>query len=345
MKQTASVKHILALAPNWLGDAAMATPALRALHHRFPEAEIRVAGRPAVCALLDDLPWIHQCVSLPARPSLAVLLSNARALKPHACDLCVVFPHSFRAALLARLTGARQRLGYNRGGRRWLLTDTVEPVRGEDGRIQPVYMAREYLDLLAPLGCADDDAGLELFAPTHHKEAVLQRLDPGKPVVGLAPGAAFGPSKRWPPEGFAAVADVLAEKRNAQCVLITGPGEEMTRDAVRRAAKTDLLDLQCTTPSLARLKAIIASLDLLVGNDSGPRHVAIAFNVPVLCLMGSTSPVYTDSPWERGRVLRKDVDCGPCQKPECTTDHRCMTRITAEEAAQAALEILDATSR
>jgi len=120
----------------------------------------------------------------------------------------------------------------------------------------------------------------------------------------IAPGAAVGPSKCWPAERYAAVADALHEECGARCVLLTGPGEEATRDAVRAAARTPLLNPYAGPGSIAELKAVIASLDLLIGNDSGPRHIAIAFKKPVICVMGPTSPAYTASPWERGRVLR-----------------------------------------
>jgi heptosyltransferase-2 len=159
-------------------------------------------------------------------------------------------------------------------------------------------------------------------------------------VVGIAPGAAFGPSKCWLPERYAAVADALAERAGARCVLLTGPGEEATREAVLSAARHPLIECHGGAPGIARLKATIARLDLHIGNDSGPRHLAIAFGKPVICIMGSTSPRYTDSPWERGEVLRVDVDCGPCQQPTCATDHRCMTRIDVPRVVDAALRHL-----
>jgi heptosyltransferase-2 len=105
-----------------------------------------------------------------------------------------------------------------------------------------------------------------------------------------------------------------------------------------------LIEYHGGAPSIARLKAAIAGVDLLIGNDSGPRHIAIAFKKPVVCIMGSTSPAYTESPWEWGEVLRVDVDCGPCQKPHCVTDHRCMTGVTVERTVAAAVKWLDLAS-
>ena len=339
MPASSSIARILVLAPNWIGDAAMATPALRALRTRHGEAHITVAARAPICALLEGLPAVDEVFPLPKRPGAAALWRLAEQLRPRGYGLCVVFPHSFRAALIARMTGAGIRVAYARGHRSWLLTHAPAPYR-EDGRIVPIYMAREYLALVAALGCQDDGNGLELHADEEDLAAVAERLGPGGPIVGLAPGAAFGPSKQWPAERYAAVADALAVRIGARCVLITGPGEEDTREAVIRAAKSPLIELQTEPSSIARLKAIIASLDLLIANDSGPRHIAIAFKKPVICVMGPTSPRYTESPWERGKVLRVDVDCGPCQKPVCTTDHRCMTQITPEQVAEAALKQL-----
>ncbi|MBI3117889.1 MAG: lipopolysaccharide heptosyltransferase II [Candidatus Hydrogenedentes bacterium] len=334
------VEKILVLLPNWVGDAAMATPALRALQRRFPSAQITAAGKQSICELLEGLPHLHKLVPFIPRPPARELWRLGRVLAPDASDLCVVLPHSFRAALLARLTRARQRLGYARGGRSFLLTRALPPAK-KSGRLTPVYTAREYLDLVAAAGCEDDSQGLELVAPPQLLEETQQRFAGHHPLVGLAPGAAFGPSKCWPAERYAAVADELHARAGARCVLLTGPGEEDTRDAVLRAARSPLLNPYEGKPSLGQLKAAIACVDLMIGNDSGPRHIAIAFKKPVVCIMGPTAPAYTQSPWERGRVLRVDVDCGPCQQPVCSTDHRCMTRISVQAVVHAALGELE----
>jgi heptosyltransferase II len=327
--------HILVFIPNWLGDVVMATPALRALRNRFLDATITVAGKAVCCEILEDFPGIDQFVSLPNRPGLFSSFSLAGSLRDPRPDLAVVMPNSPRAAWLAWLSGARQRIGYARGGRGILLSHAIPRYR-EQGKRVPRYTALEYLALAQSLGADDDGAGLALAADARERAAVRACLEPGRPVVGIAPGAAFGPSKQWLPERFAAVADQLHEECDAQCVLLTGPGEEATRDAVVKVANTRLITCNQDDSSIARLKATMAEIDLLIGNDSGPRHIAIAFSRPVICVMGSTSPRYTQSPWEKGEVLRVDVDCGPCQKPHCSTDHRCMTGVSVERVVNAA---------
>lgn len=319
----------------------MCTPALRALHRRFPAARITVAGRNVACAALRGLPYLSGEIALPAKPGILRMMALSTRLHRAGADLTVVFPHSFRAALLAYIARSRQRLGYDRGGRRRLLTDALEPHKSGDA-IQPIYMAREYLELVAHLGCKDDEKGLELRAEPEAAAAIRTRLEGDGPLVGLAPGAAFGPSKRWLPERYAQVADRLHDALGARCVLLTGPDEEDTREAVVAATHTGFRVADGGHPTIDTVKATISQLDLLICNDSGTRHVAIAFGVPVLCIMGPTSPDYSTGPYERGEVLRVQVPCGPCQKTVCETDHRCMTKITASQVFEAASRLLGA---
>jgi heptosyltransferase-2 len=332
------VKTILALIPNWIGDAAMCTPALRAVYRRFSEASLMVAGRPSACALLEGIPWIAETAAIGGRDGLPGFLQAGLQLRRRKPDIAIAFPHSFRSAALAWLSGARQRIGYARGGRSAFLTERVPPHQ-ENGKVTPVYMVTEYLDLVLPLGCEDDGAGLELAADPALVDAYQEHVAGAGPLVGLAPGAAFGPSKLWPADRYAAVADALHERCGARCVLLTGPGEEDTRDAVLANAGHPLLRPP-EPPTIAGLKAAVSLLDLMICNDSGSRHVAVAFHVPTICIMGPTAPVYSEGPYERGEVIRVDVDCGPCQKPVCTTDHRCMTRIDPERVTAAAMEWL-----
>ena len=332
--------NILVLAPNWLGDAAMATPAMRVLKQHYPDSCLTGAGPPGVSALLEDAPWIDALHPIPAKAGFSALRREASLLKDAGGDLVVVLPHSFRAALFARLIGGKERLGYKRNGRSFLLTRAVEPYR-ENGHITPVYMSREYLDLVAQTGAVDDRKGLELGVPVELLEKVRVELHGEGPFIALAHGAAFGPSKQWMPRAFAETADLLAEARGARCLLITGPGEEALDKEIRELARTPLLPIPCKEAGLASLKAVIASLDLLICNDSGPRHMAVAFQTPVLCIMGSTSPRYTDSPYEKGLVIREPLPCSPCQKPVCPLGHHlCMRLITPARVSRAAEELL-----
>lgn len=337
---TSNPKAILALLPNWLGDAAMCTPALRALARRFPEARLIPVGRRPACELVEGLSWLDpDPVIVPPRPSMRQMFSLQLPAGVDRPDLAVVFPHSFRAALIARVLSAQRVLGYMRGGRTLLLSDRVEP-HNTAGRIKPIYMADEYLTLVKALGCKDDKKGLELVANPERVAAFREQTAGAGPLIGIAPGAAFGPSKLWPSDRFASLIDQLHKTIGARIVLITGPGEEPIRDAVRAKATAPLTVYDDGQSSIAKLKAVVSALDLLVCNDSGTRHVAVAFHVPTVCIMGPTAPAYSCGPYERGKVLRVDVDCGPCQKPVCATDHRCMTRIGVDWVVDTVKETL-----
>ena len=340
MNDQSEVKQVLVLAPNWLGDVAMCTPALRALRHRYPAAKLTVAGNPACCELLEGLPWIDSLFRLLPKSSLLPLMRQAKQLAPDAGDLTVVFPHSFRSALLARLIGSRQRIGYARDGRGPLLTHAVAPYM-EEGRITPIYMATEYLDLVRYVDAEDDGSGLELAVNPQSAGLVQSCLEGDGPLIAIAPGAAFGPSKRWMPEAFAETADKLAEQAHARLILLTGPDETDTRNAVLEHSRAPFITLPDQLNGIQVMKAVIACSDLLICNDSGPRHIAVAFQRPVVCIMGPTSLLYTDSPYEKGVKIRLDLECSPCQKPVCPLEHhRCMRDISPQQVIDAALSIL-----
>lgn len=334
------VKSVLALAPNWLGDTAMCTPALRALRRKFPSAALTVAANPACCDLLEDLPWINGLFRLLPKSSLLPLMRQAKQLAPAGRDLTVVFPHSFRSALLAWFVKSGQRIGYARDGRAPLLTRSLVPYM-EDGHITPVYMAHEYLDLVRVIGAEDDGAGLELGVNSAVLDALKPILAGAGPLIAVAPGAAFGPSKRWMPEAFAETVDTLAEQAGARFVLLTGPEEADTREAVTSHARTRFMDIPLEIDGIGAMKALISQCDLLICNDSGPRHVAVAFNKPVVCIMGPTSPLYTAGPYEKGIVIRLDLECSPCQKPVCPLEHyRCMRDIPPAQVVEASMSLL-----
>ncbi len=336
------VRHILALAPNWLGDTVMCTPALRALRLNFPAARLTVAANPACCDLLEDLPWIDGLYRLLPKSSLLPLMRQAKQLAPIAGDLTVVFPHSFRSALLARFIGSKQRIGYARDGRAPLLTQAPAP-HMEGGHISPLYMTDEYLELVRAVGARDDGAGPELGLREDLAVRAASLLAGEGPLVAFAPGAAFGPSKRWMPEAYAEVADRLAERYGARCLLLTGPEEGDTREAMLCRARVPFVELPPEMESIGAMKALIAHCDLLICNDSGPRHIAVAFKKPVVCIMGPTSPAYTQGPYETGTVLRVDLECSPCQKPVCPLGHhRCMRDITPDQVVDAVASLLPA---
>jgi heptosyltransferase-2 len=327
-------QKITVVLPNHLGDVVMATPALRALRQGFPEAEIRGVVRRPLAPVLRGGPWLDRVVAhdlylgAGAFGRLRRRLAVAWGLRDS--DLVVVLPNSFSSALLAAATGAPRRVGYRRRARGWLLTDRVEPPR-QNGRFLPVAMERYYMDLVRHLGCPDTGTDLELHTePEMDKrcEELFERygVRSDRPLVCVAPGAGFGPSKLWPSAYFGEVARNLVDE-GADVALVHGPGEEPIADAVVRAAERDLVPLGGAELKLSLLKSVLARADLLICNDAGARHIAAAFGVPTLVLVGPVSISYTNLNLRRTRLLREDVECSPCQLKVCPIDHRCMTRL------------------
>lgn len=336
--------RIIVRCPNWVGDVVMATPALRALRQNFPEAHITILLRTPLLKILEGAPWFDEALTLEGPKGwqgIRSLLPVARILRSKRFDLGLLLTNSFSSALLFWLGGVRRRVGYSRDWRDWMLTDAL-PRAQKDGKFLPTYTGDTFLLLCAHVGCVIRDHRLELFTTAESEQladTILTRcgLEGGRPFVLLNPGASFGSSKLWPPERFAWVADRLAERHGLATLICGSPEERQMGDKIRSLMKTPAMVLQeCGVPfDLGVLKSLVKRCTLLLTLDSGPRHFAVAFSRPAVTLMGPNSPLYTQTPLERGEVVRVEVECGPCQLKECPTDHRCMLGITPEMVLEA----------
>jgi len=337
-------RTLLVILPNWVGDCVMATPALRALRRGLPGARIAILGKPRLLALLDGLTSFDETFPS-AVDSARGLLGAARILARRRFDVAVILRHSMRSALLAWLAGIPRRVGYRAQGRGALLTDPVRAPRAEGRRI-PEPMPVSYRRLVEVLGCAWRGDAYELAVPEAFRDLAEERaralgLAPGEMLIGLNPGASFGASKLWAPERFAAAADALHARLGLRSIVFVAPGEEGIARAILEAARSPVIDTSPEPLDLALLKPFVARCRILVTTDTGTRHVATAFGVPTVVVMGPTDPRYTAVNLERTVVIRRDVECGSCHRKVCPIDHRCMEWIQAEEVAEAALRLLN----
>jgi heptosyltransferase-2 len=339
--------NIAVFLPNWVGDAVMATPALQALRQHFPAAHLLGVLKPYVAGVLEGAPWLNEQIFLDARgpwsqrwPAVAARLRRSRI------DLAILFPNSFRSALVAWLGGCRRRVGYVLYGRGPLLTDHLQEVADARGRRTPSPAIDAYNRLVEHVGCPRPLSRMELFttpADEAAAEAVWQeaRLAGCPEVVCLNPGAAFGAAKYWPVEHFAALARDLVDRRGSGILVLCGPGErDLARAIVTLARRPGITSLADRPLSLGLTKACVRRADLLVTTDSGPRHFAAAFDRPVVTLFGPTHIAWTETYHPRAVHLQKKVPCGPCQLRVCPLDHRCMTTLTPAEVFDAAAELL-----
>ncbi len=327
-------QQILVRAPNWLGDLVMATPGLRALRAASPEATISVQLREGLEPVLAGSPDVDRCIVLRRSAwRLRDLVEGARASRRSGgYDLGLCLPDSFSSALLLRVSGARRVVGYRRGGRAALL-DLAVP--RDEHRRSGGLIARErhVLGLLDAIGIHSEDGSLRLCTTAAEERAAtgcFERhgvVEDAMPIVALAPGAGYGSSKCWPAERFAELGRALVHD-GARVILLGSPTESGLCTRVAAAMRAPSIDLSGQL-DLGVLKAVIRRASLLVCNDAGARHVAVAFGVPCIVFFGPTSVAKTPRNLELVDVVERDESCRPCYLRECPIDHRCMTGIAA----------------
>jgi heptosyltransferase-2 len=344
-----ALRRLLVRLPNPLGDAVMATPALRALRRGLPDAEITVLGLPHHEGLLRGNQSFDAYIPLRGRGWRDVV-ARARELRGRGYDAAVVLPDSARAALDPFAARIPVRIGYARDlVRRALLSHAIDPPR-ERGQRVAISMIERYLRVARALGVRDAGDALDL----HVSGAAAQRADEGLARAGVAsgdrvllvtPGAAFGASKLWPPEHFARTCDELHRRFGLLPVIAPAPNAAEIAIARRVSGAMTERHVALFEPdaSLEVFVAIVARAALVLTNDTGPRHVAVALGRPVVSLLGPTDPRHTAHLLERQRVLFEDVACRPCGRSVCPIgDQRCLVRLAPERAVAAAAELLAA---
>jgi heptosyltransferase-2 len=346
MNPLSSAKNILIRCPNWVGDLIMATPVFESLRASCPNARIIALTRAYNAKIIEDAPWVDRVIACDDK-SLTGIRATAKAIRDEQVDAALLLPNSIRSYLPVRLAGVQDIYGYRRGVRTPLVMGPV-PARDDHG-YRPMPMVDYYLDLCRWLGLTVPvEPCPSLFVSDdlqQQADGLLKRygIAADEMVVGLNPGAKFGSSKCWPPEYFAKLADHLESEWNCRLLLFVGPGEDRIAEQIMAATQSKLINTGPDRIDLALLKPMIRRCDLLVTNDTGPRHYATAFNLPVVVIMGPTDPRYTDSNLEKSIVLRKELDCSPCHKKECSEGHECMREILPEEVLEAAKKLVSKT--
>jgi heptosyltransferase II len=342
----ANPRKIMVRATNWIGDAVMSLPALVALRACLPQAEIVVVAKPWVSELYSGHPAVtRQIVYDPegehrGAGGFSKLLEVLRA---EAFDAAILFQNAFHAAWMAWRARIPVRVGYERDGRSSLLTEAVEePPRGAYR-----HQAYSYLQLLFRAGLiekADQLPEARLVVAKAEKAWAAENLKllglhGPRFLVGLNPGASYGPAKRWLPDRYAALGDRLVDALHAEVLIFGSHGERPLADAIARAMKHTPTVVSGDT-TLRQFMALLAECRLIISNDSGPMHVAAALGLPVVAVFGSTDERATGPLGGRARVIRRRVPCSPCGLRECPIDFRCMENVTIEDVYRASLELV-----
>lgn len=335
---------ILVRATNWVGDAVMSLPALRAIRARFPKAEISVLARPWVADLYARESWCSRILPYTAARGAQDWRAKwriATLLRRTEFDCAILLQNAFEAAALVWAARIPVRVGYDRDGRGLLLTTAVRvPKAGEIPGHQRYY----YLELLRRAGVISAIPVVDSIQLEGVEEAAVagRRLLRGC-VVGVSPGAAYGSAKRWLPERFTESAVRLAGELGGG-VAVFGSGDERplcedVASGIRRAGIQALNFAGETT--LREFIDMVAGCRVFLTNDSGAMHIGSAVGVPMVAVFGATDHLATGPTGERTRVVREPVSCSPCLLRECPIDHRCMTAVGSERVVEEALEIVE----
>jgi lipopolysaccharide heptosyltransferase II len=332
---------LLIRATNWVGDAIMALPALRAVRARFPEVEITILARPYVAAIYKDQ---QVCDNMIYVGDKSDLVNELHAQK---FDAALLLQNAFEAAWLAWRAGIPERIGYARDGRGLLLTKAVRvPQSGEIPAHEQFY----YLELLRRAGWLDalpEEAFIKLAVPEEDRRRAEDFLlatgsNRSSLRVAIGAGASYGSAKCWPPGRFAEMANLLQSESRVEVILFGTSAEAAVSNAIAAGMRRPPIDLTGKT-TIADLPALLSQCQLFIGNDSGAMHVAAAVGLPVVAVFGPTDPFGTAPVTPRCTIVQEKPYCSPCFLRRCPTDHRCMTHIMPAAVEAAARKWISST--
>lgn len=332
----AEPSRIVIRTPNWLGDAVMALPAMAAVRRAWPGAALTIAAPSSIAPMFAEETGTAPHEVLPLGP-----VNEAHALAGGNFDAGLLLPNSFRSAWHMRRAGIPDRWGYAGSFRGMVLTRAVTRPSAR------LHQSAYYLSLVRGLGVAapDDIPRITVRQETRRRAADLlaqHGIEPGAPIVGFAPGAAYGHAKRWPPRRVAEVVERAWRERGVVGVLVGAAGD---RDAGREIESSLPADVRLVNligrTDLRLLSGVLARCGAFVSNDSGAMHLAAAIGVPVAAIFGPTDDRVT-APLGNHDVLIHQVFCRPCMLRDCPIDHRCMKGITVDAVFGALTVRLDA---
>lgn len=335
---SSNINTILIRATNWVGDAVMTLPALEAVSESFPSAKITVLARPWVAPLFENHPAVSDVMVFQKNESFIKDITEIRSLvesiKEKQFDLAILFQNAFEAAIIAYLGGVKNRVGFDSDGRGILLTHPIK----RTNEIFKVHQVEYYLSIIKALGFKAESRNPVIYISENNfnrADDILKKngINNDDFILGFAPGAIFGNAKKWPPERFAEIGDIAAQRWGAKTIIFGSKKEKYIGSVVSNLMIHTPVDF-CGITSLEEAIAIISRCNFFVSNDSGLMHVAAALGVPTLAIFGSTDHIATGPRGPKTRVIKHNIDCAPCLKQECPTDFKCMLSITPDEVWQ-----------
>ncbi len=330
-----TIRRILIRSTNWVGDAILTTPAIRAIRKNFPHSEITILAKPWVVPVFEENPHVDSIMiyeSNNRHKGWRGRLRLIRDIRKKKFDLAILFQNAFEAAIIACVSRIPIRLGYDTDGRGLFLTHSVPVTR--NAKFKDIHETDYYLGMLTPFGLTPDGSTLTLkISESNHRSAdkLLTGYGIGESdqIVGINPGATYGSAKRWFSERYAALADKIQDRYGSHILIFGAPGEKEIGQKVTQLIKKSTINL-CGRTTLGEAIALINRCNLFITNDSGLMHVAAALDIPLVAIFGPTNPGTTGPIGTKSKIVRMPVPCSPCLQPDCATDHQCMKEISVD---------------
>jgi lipopolysaccharide heptosyltransferase II len=327
--------RIVIRSSNWLGDAVMSVPAVRAIKNGRPDVHVTIAAPDKIAPMWKLIPEVDAIIALPETSLLSVVRLLGRQMP---FDVAILFPNSLRVAIESWLSRIPRSVGYRGHCRSWLVNQIVreprKPGPPEHHWLRFLRIARE---------CGAETSNIEV--PNLNQTSNIQPsqgyglVGKHQTLIGLCPGAEYGRAKRWLPERFAEVAAKITAQSSADWILLGTKNDAAIGEQIAAAIGDHCVNRIGQT-TLEQLIEELQRCSLLVTNDTGTMHLAALLGVPVVAIFGSTEPRLTGPLGNGHVVLRHHVECSPCFLRECPIDFRCMKAVTADEVAEAVLSIL-----
>ncbi len=310
---------------NWLGDAVMSVPAVKAIKQGRPDSHITILCKDKLADLWRVVPEVDDVIPIPASAGLVSVAGKLRGR----FDVGITFPNSLRTGLELWLAGLPRRVGYAGHSRRWLLNQII-PEKNDALRAE--HHVHRYLRLAKAIGATSTHTDVAIPRKVTHAD--------NSPVrIGLCPGAEYGPAKRWPAAQFARVASAISQRRNCQWLIFGTANDRPLAEEIEQAVEGDVNNLAGQT-SLSELITELANCRTLLTNDTGTMHLASLLGVPLVAIFGSTEPKLTGPLGYGHIVIRHQVECSPCFLRKCPIDFRCMNSVEVDEVVESVLRQL-----
>lgn len=339
------------LLPTWVGDACMATPTIRAIRQGLRNvSHLCLVGRYAPIAVLEGMPEVDQTITFKPKSKDPKVFSRrglVQELKRQKFDSIILLPNSLSSAVLGYMSGAKQRIGFAKEGRSWLLTDRIPLTRnGVDRR--ELSTIDYYLKIAEHLGCEVHDPSMKIWVSESDRVMAKRMFDAfgfdwNHPTVVINSAAAMSEAKQWPSGQASRAAKELAVQHGLQVIIHSGPADRQKSHAIEFGADHPRVKSmgQVEQLPLGLSKAVLEQACVVVSSDSGPRHMAAALNRRVVALFGPTAADKYKTYNLPERVLSIPMACQPCGKDKCPLVHNnCMHGLTYPLVVSAVLDQL-----